>query len=167
MTYGLNTFSLVFGPEHASRILRNPYQSRSPHSTLPPMISAILRIFQTTDPFFPVLVDTPTSGMRSLKAFLGLPLIAPTLLLARSKRAEPIFTLLPLGYFMFQHDIRAAHQWPPSPGLVFVTLPYIRSLYNALYIQNFGELEKQWDRAIMRKPREGETVRTSRSINYR
>lgn len=61
-------------------------------------------------------------------------------------------------YFMVQHDIRGLRHWPPSPGLTFATLPYIRSLYNEFYKQAFGDLEKKWDRAVMRKPREGETA---------
>jgi hypothetical protein len=37
-------------------------------------------------------------------------------------------------------------------------LPYIRSAYIELYRSVFGELEKQWNQAAQRKPREGETA---------
>jgi len=40
----------------------------------------------------------------------------------------------------------------------FIALPYLRSAYNELYKHVFGNLEKQWDLAVQRKPREGETA---------
>lgn len=49
-------------------------------------------------------------------------------------------------------------QWPPSPGLTLATLPYFRAFYNESYKYLFQELETQWDQAVQRKPREGETV---------
>lgn len=48
--------------------------------------------------------------------------------------------------------------WPPSPALTFAVLPYIRTTYNELYKYSFSELESQWDTAVQRKPREGETA---------
>jgi hypothetical protein len=55
---------------------------------------------------------------------------------------------------MGEHSIT---QWPPSKALAFATLPYIRSAYNELYKHTFTDLEKKWDLAVQRKPREGET----------
>jgi hypothetical protein len=37
-------------------------------------------------------------------------------------------------------------------------LPYFRTAYFELYNRAFGELEKKWDQAVQRKPREGETA---------
>jgi len=48
--------------------------------------------------------------------------------------------------------------WPPSPGLTFATVPYIRTAYNELYKHTVGPLEKKWELAVQRKPREGETA---------
>ena len=48
--------------------------------------------------------------------------------------------------------------WPPSPALTLAVLPYIRTTYNELYKHTFSDLEKQWDTAVQRKPREGETA---------
>jgi hypothetical protein len=48
--------------------------------------------------------------------------------------------------------------WPPTPGLAFATLPYLRSFYVELYKYTVGDLEKKWDRAVQRTPREGETA---------
>src|SRR3954447_8147294 len=36
-------------------------------------------------------------------------------------------------------------------------LPYIRGAYNDVYRRIFQDLEKKWDDAVRRKPREGET----------
>ncbi len=47
--------------------------------------------------------------------------------------------------------------WPPSPSIVLLALPYIRSAYNESYHAFFAEREKQWRFAIQRQPREGET----------
>merc|ERR1712225_233345 len=48
--------------------------------------------------------------------------------------------------------------WPPSPGLTFATIPILKKFYNALYNHTFSDLEKKWDRAVQRRPREGETA---------
>lgn len=48
--------------------------------------------------------------------------------------------------------------WPPPPGLTFATVPYIRTAYNELYKHTVGPLEKKWELAVQRKPREGETA---------
>jgi len=53
------------------------------------------------------------------------------------------------------HDLR---HWPPSPALTIAVLPFIRSAYNELYKYTFADLEKKWDQAVQRKPREGEAV---------
>ena len=37
-------------------------------------------------------------------------------------------------------------------------LPYFRAAYFELYRTTFGDLEKKWDQAVQRKPREGETA---------
>jgi hypothetical protein len=58
---------------------------------------------------------------------------------------------------MVQRDTRGLRQWPPSASLTFAVLPYFRSIYNGLYKHTFGDLERKWDKALMRKPREGDT----------
>lgn len=37
-------------------------------------------------------------------------------------------------------------------------LPFIKTVYSRLYKYSLGSLEKQWDLAVQRKPREGETA---------
>lgn len=48
--------------------------------------------------------------------------------------------------------------WPPTPGLSFAVLPYVRATYNEIYKYAFADLEKKWDMAVQRRPREGETA---------
>lgn len=48
--------------------------------------------------------------------------------------------------------------WPPTPGLTFAALPYIRTAYSEFYRFTFAGLEKKWDLAAQRTPREGETA---------
>jgi hypothetical protein len=62
-------------------------------------------------------------------------------------------------YFVFNPTRRLdLTSWPPSPALTLAVLPYIRTTYNELYKHTFSDLEKQWDTAVQRKPREGETA---------
>jgi hypothetical protein len=39
-----------------------------------------------------------------------------------------------------------------------VTIPYLRAAYTELYKHTFADLEKKWDLAVQRTPREGETA---------
>ncbi|KAM0179615.1 hypothetical protein ACHAPF_002900 [Botrytis cinerea] len=55
-------------------------------------------------------------------------------------------------------DSKSITSWPPSPGRAFVLVPYVRLAYNTLYHHMFSDLEKKWDLAVQRKPREGETA---------
>jgi len=48
--------------------------------------------------------------------------------------------------------------WPPTPAFTFAVLPYFRSCYNEIYRFAFSDLEKKWDAAVQRRPREGETA---------
>lgn len=48
--------------------------------------------------------------------------------------------------------------WSPTPGLTFAAIPFIKKVYNSLYHHTFSALEKDWERAVLRKPREGETA---------
>lgn len=49
--------------------------------------------------------------------------------------------------------------------MAFSLLPYARSAYNRFYDITFGELEKGWDRAVQRAPREGETAEEIQAAN--
>lgn len=62
-----------------------------------------------------------------------------------------------LQYFI-NPSHRDIYHWPPSPGLTFATLPYLRTAYNEFYRYALADLERKWDLAVQRKPREGETA---------
>lgn len=66
--------------------------------------------------------------------------------------------LINLQYFAWHYDGAFLQQWPPSPGLSFALLPYLRLVYRGVMDHAFGKLEQQWDRAVQRTPREGETA---------
>ena len=74
-----------------------------------------------------------------------------------SSQLKPRPPLTSLQYFLFPPGVRDVRPWPPSPALTIAVLPYIRQAYNELYRHTFSELETQWDKAVQRKPREGET----------
>lgn len=49
-------------------------------------------------------------------------------------------------------------EWPPSPGLTLATLPLFRIGYSEAHKYFFQDLEKKWNQAVQRQPREGETA---------
>ncbi|KAM3075996.1 hypothetical protein ACMFMF_005341 [Clarireedia jacksonii] len=137
LVYGINTLTIVFGADEARSI----------------MFPAASKLTKLVLLFFPNLTEVP-----SWWTLAGLPLIAPTLVLSRTRIADPLFTVLPLTYFLFSPDNKYFTTWPPTPGRTFAMLPYVRLTYNNIYRSLFSDLEKKWDLAVQRKPREGETV---------
>jgi len=59
---------------------------------------------------------------------------------------------------MFRPSNRDLRHWPPSPALTIAILPYLRSAYNEIYKHSLSNLEKTWDQAVQRRPREEETT---------
>lgn len=149
LAWGVNSIYAVFGAEDGYRILR-PFHLNS----LRPPVEAYL--------------GSPRDAARSLvqsilthavhwRLYVGLPLITPILILSRTRWADSALPLLPILFFATQtptpDDTTDLSQWPPSAGLAFAVLPYIRSAYN-LYYENFwAEKERRWLREI--QPRSG------------
>jgi len=149
--YGANVISLVFGETEGERILA-PAESSYLDGILGETGLFYYREFQKyAIPFLPPLVF-------NWKIVVGLPLIAPTLILARTGLADRIFSILPIAYFVTHHSSQAFQVWPPSAASTFAFLPYIRAAYRELYHHSFHKLEKEWDQAVQRPPREGETA---------
>ncbi|TVY59538.1 E3 ubiquitin-protein ligase MARCH5, partial [Lachnellula suecica] len=150
--YGLNTLVLVFGAEHAAEILQaaatGPQTNLNSPKWIRDFVRGLKRGLLASDPFFPA---------PSWKLGLGLPLIGPAMVLSRTKLSEFAFPLLVPIYFLNPSNRDFVH-WPPTPGLTFATLPYLRTAYCELYRLAFENLEKKWDLAVQRKPREGETA---------
>ncbi|PQE06559.1 RING finger domain protein [Rutstroemia sp. NJR-2017a WRK4] len=155
LVYGINTLTLVFGADEAKSIM-----ATNPGDIFSGLVSTDYVQFPSASKltkfvllFFPNLTTVP-----SWWTLVGLPLIAPTLVLSRTSIADPLFTVLPLTYFLFSPDNKYFTTWPPTPGRTFAMLPYIRLTYNNLYKSLFSDLEKKWELAVQRKPREGETA---------
>ncbi|KAE8445849.1 hypothetical protein EG329_012772 [Mollisiaceae sp. DMI_Dod_QoI] len=152
LVYGMNAMTLVFGAEETKQILLEGFEEW-PNEGEPTIVKYIGKFTQIADPWFPQ-IGIPNLPNRTL--FLGVPLIGPALVLLRTSLADQVFPVLAPLYF-----IKKAHRtisWPPSAGLTIATIPYLRTFYNELYRQTFSSLEKEWDLAVQRKPREGETA---------
>lgn len=153
VVYGANAVALVFGANDAGRMF-SPYAGTRG--------SLFLRTFDDIKliafPFLPDIKDL------DWKYWIALPLIAPTLILSRFQVADDAYHFLPIIYCIF--EIASKHgktpaemlHWPPSPGFTLATLPYIRTAYIEGYKYFFKDLEKKWERAVQRSPREGETA---------
>ncbi|KAF8852842.1 hypothetical protein BDZ45DRAFT_694712 [Acephala macrosclerotiorum] len=149
LAYGWNAMSLVFGAEETTNILKGGFLL--PTQYYEAYFRKVQQGSRLLFPFFPA-PDVPGNPL----LFSVVPLIGPALVLLRTSVADQAFPLLLPLYL-----IKPSHRnitWPPSPGLAFATIPYFRTLYNQLYRHTFSSLEKQWDMAVQRKPREGETA---------
>ncbi|RDW70343.1 hypothetical protein BP5796_08740 [Coleophoma crateriformis] len=162
LIYGMNSLELVFGYEEAKYVMAASARDRAIHANMysRAWYRGIHQAIRIMDPFLPA-----TDCVANWKLFVGLPLIAPALVLSRTRLADPLFALLPVCYFVWRDDQRGLRDWPPTPAMAFSVLPYIRSAYNQLYGIAFSELEKKWDRAVQRTPREGETVEGIQAAN--
>ncbi|CAG8954562.1 hypothetical protein HYFRA_00004479 [Hymenoscyphus fraxineus] len=152
--YGVNTIYVVFGHEDAAKILLNMGEDAGlavPRPKSP--LNALWNLMTGTDPFFPHLYGP----LRHWKPWATIPLIGPAIVLSRTKLSDFVFPLMISIYFI-NPSHRDIYHWPPSPGLTFATLPYIRTAYNEFYRYSFAALERKWDLAVQRKPREGETA---------
>jgi hypothetical protein len=93
LVYGINTLTLVFGADEAKSIM-----ATNPGDILSGLVSTDYVQFPSASKltkfvllFFPNLTTVP-----SWWTLVGLPLIAPTLVLSRTTIADPLFTVLPL-----------------------------------------------------------------------
>ncbi|KAH6678182.1 hypothetical protein B0J14DRAFT_582118 [Halenospora varia] len=147
--YGLNTLNIVFGPEEATRTLNliRGQQVIDTASQVGLLLRRLTKVAMITDPFFPTM---------NWKVWVTVPLIGPSLVLLRTNLAGFLPVMFPI--ILVNPAYRVIIDWPPSPGLVFAVVPYLRLSYNSLYKHTFGNLEKKWELAVQRKPREGETA---------
>ncbi|PBP16251.1 RING finger domain protein [Diplocarpon rosae] len=154
LIYGINTMYLVFGAYDARRLLGAKITvGQFDSHKVSGIISKCMHIM---DPFFPTLLVSA-----NYKLFLSLPLVAPALVLLRTSLADQASALLLSLYFvnnLKQHPHwNVAVSWPPTPGLTFAALPFLKKAYTSLYTYTFSSLERDWERAVHRQPREGET----------
>jgi hypothetical protein len=93
LVYGVNTLHVVFGAEEAARIMApSPYDMGILNAfKMRAGSHAVRKIFKIMDPFLPSVDSLP-----NWKLFVGLPLIAPSLVLLRTTVADKLFTVLPI-----------------------------------------------------------------------
>jgi hypothetical protein len=92
LVYGLNSLYLVFGSDYVDELVRR--HSRDV-SIVRKLIGNrpyrfLLTLTEFTDPFMPM------SDLLSLEMFLGLPMVAPALILSRTRLADFVFAILPV-----------------------------------------------------------------------
>ena len=115
-------------------------------------ISTIYTVFGVEDAQR-ILDDIPK--LRPWKLFLGVPSIPVLLILARTRMADNLLPVIPIVFLAAGRQTLADFDlWPPSAAMTIATLPYIRSAYNIMYDQLFGEWERRWLKEI--QPRAGE-----------
>ncbi|TAQ83240.1 hypothetical protein B7494_g8436 [Chlorociboria aeruginascens] len=154
LVYGINTIHVVFGSEAARDILAPSNYNRHAYNILQgrPAAQAAVQFFSDWQPFL-----AASNSVANWKLYFGLPMILPALVLSRTRIADNLFAILPITYFMFRIENRYDLHWPPGPGMTLALLPYIRTAYNETYRYAVGDLERKWEKAVQRKPREGET----------
>lgn len=151
MMWGIHSIYAVFGAEDGFRILRPMFLN----AVRPP-----LEAFAAEPPkeiarrVLGLFVD----HLVHWRLYIGLPLITPILILSRTSFADSVLPVLPILFFATQTHARDEAaldftHWPPSAGLAFATLPYIRQAYNAYYQRVWAERERRWMREI--QPRSG------------
>jgi hypothetical protein len=109
----------------------------------------------------PLLLEPPDEGTpwqvlwSSLKARArlntGLFLIPSVLVFSRHTIADGVLPILPMLFYVTKPEsepLTDFQTWPPSAGLSFALLPYVRSLYNFYYDRIWAEREKRWLKEI-------------------
>ena len=93
LVYGINTLHVVMGSHEAARILAS--NSRNVQFWNDTRISVITKLvpamLKNLDPFFPAL-----QSQFNVELWLGLPMIAPTLVLLRTNIADRFFSIIPV-----------------------------------------------------------------------
>lgn len=134
--HGVSSIYLVFGPHDTDEIL-----------------APLLRLPHENDSSLQVAWNHIRARWR---LDIGLSLIPTMLIASRARIADGVLPILPMLFFVTKPDsdpLLDLGTWPPSAGLSFALLPYLRSLYNTYYDRVWAEHEKRWLREI--QPRAG------------
>lgn len=134
--HGVSSVYLVFGPHDTDE-----------------MLAPIMRVAPEND-------SSLQAAWNHLRARwrldIGLSLIPTMLIASRARIADGVLPILPMLFFVTKPDsdpLLDLGTWPPSAGLSFALLPYLRSLYNTYYDRVWADHEKRWLREI--QPRAG------------
>ena len=98
LMYGFNTVQLVFGVDEANDILQSGTTQALTDQISDHGSEALNRIFSVAGRTLRMFVPFLPSGdlLAHWKLLVGLPLIAPALVLSRTRLAEPVFALVPI-----------------------------------------------------------------------
>ncbi|TID25234.1 hypothetical protein E6O75_ATG04439 [Venturia nashicola] len=137
--HGVSSVYLVFGPHDADEIL-----------------APVLRVATESD-------SNLQAAWHHIRARwrldIGLSLIPTMLIASRARIADGVLPILPMLFFVTKLDsdpLLDLGTWPPSAGLSFALLPYLRSLYNTYYERVWADHEKRWLREIQPRARTAE-----------
>jgi hypothetical protein len=98
-------------------------------------------------------LETPSQVMRR---FFGFAVVPWMLVMSRTSIADSVLPIVPMLFFVTQPRPDALgdfSNWPPSAGLSFAVLPYVRAAYNAYYEYVWGDKVRRWLEEV--KPRTG------------
>jgi hypothetical protein len=129
--HGASSVMLVFGQRDGERIL-----------------APLLRPLPGPNASIQTLLD---HWRQRVRVDLGLFCIPSMLIFSRTTLADGILPILPILFFVTKPDADPFSEignWPPSAGLSFALLPYLRSIYNNCYDRVWGEHEKRWLKEI-------------------
>lgn len=111
LMYGINTLQMVFGRDEAYQIIAlwgtrdlqvaNQIQPDQSGLSLHTVSRFLRRVSMSFDPFLPSADFIP-----HWKLFVGLPLIAPSLILSRTRLAEPFFATIPVTVRLFSPPMK-------------------------------------------------------------
>jgi hypothetical protein len=101
-------------------------------------------------------VDDAWSPVRNV----GIPFIPIVLIFSRMSWADGVLPAIPVLFFATHNPTGFEPQgtlWPPSATMTFAALPYVKSIYSALYERIFGKLERKWIAEVQpRREEEGQ-----------
>jgi hypothetical protein len=89
----------------------------------------------------------PSSRGQAVRKLLGLATIPWMLILSRMRIADSILPIIPMLFFATEPSPDALSEftsWPPSAGLSFALLPFLRSAYLQYFDSVWLEKERRW-----------------------
>ena len=151
--WGVQSIYAIFGTEDGFRILRPMILN---HVRPPIEFGGSARDFRNN------LLGLAVDHLIHWRLYVGLPLITPILILSRTTLADSVLPVLPILFFATQtptgNQPLDFGTWPPSAGLAFSLLPYLRSAYMAYWRRVWAPKEKQWLKEIQPRARDQPTT---------
>jgi len=92
-------------------------------------------------------IFVPSSRGQAIRKLLGLATVPWMLIFSRMRVADSILPIIPMLFFATEPNPDALSEftsWPPSAGLSFALLPFLRSAYSHYYDHFWLEKERRW-----------------------